>query len=582
MHLSAAAVLSLGSSLLIMQPVLASALLPRQDTPPAYYLQTRTLDSSSDKNGLFAIASQTSFGVNDVILNSNITNANQGYFNDTHQYFNLDPAHTWGLDLGLDTDHDAWEPVTIRFGQGTAGFRIGDNTLQWGDRDAGYGGWMACDWIHGVPQLFWRYAYFAYPIPGSCADVTMELTNSSKFHQRAKHELLISPPTTEVAATGREKQSARAMWSTIEETPLYLEKIQLLVEPEKVLRSAGYVVQPLEPGVIESKKRCVYCGARVAKPKKVKAKPTQNVGKPDIIRKENKASPCPPNPADRNIDKGLADGALEALAQAVADVQVEEAKNPPKLACRFHPGRVYGKHFSCCQQHVAAEGCAAHQYHTAQSYSKGELEREWMFHPTPEPERLDEKQYLTPRPRRQKQRLGDFLRTAAKRKAVALDCEMGTAKSGETELIRLTVVDFFTGEKLIDSLVRPDVPMAHYNTRYSGVTAAAMRNAENSASCIWGRDAAREQVWRFVGPETVVVMHGGSSDLSALRWIHSVVVDSHLLERFNEPVEGGKSLKNLSLCRLGRRIQNGRGHCSFEDALACRDLVHWLVCQIPD
>ncbi len=52
------------------------------------------------------------------------------------------------------------------------------------------------------------------------------------------------------------------MWSTIEETPLYLEKLRLLVEPEKVLRSVGYVVQPLEPGVIESKKRCVHCSGK--------------------------------------------------------------------------------------------------------------------------------------------------------------------------------------------------------------------------------------------------------------------------------------------------------------------------------
>ncbi len=205
-----------------------------------------------------------------------------------------------------------------------------------------------------------------------------------------------------------------------------------------------------------------------------------------------------------------------------------------------------------------------------------------MFYPTPKPEPMDGKQQLVPRSRRQKQNLTDFLRTTAKWKAVALDCEMGTAKSGETELIRLTLIDFFTGEKLIDSLVKPDAAMAHYNTRYSGVTAADMRSAENTRSCIWGRDAAREQIWRYVGPETIVIMHGGSNDLSALRWLHSFVVDSYLLERFNEGVQGGKSLKNLSLCRLGQTIQNGRGHCSFEDALACRELVHWLVCQVPD
>jgi RNA exonuclease 1 len=171
---------------------------------------------------------------------------------------------------------------------------------------------------------------------------------------------------------------------------------------------------------------------------------------------------------------------------------------------------------------------------------------------------------------------------ATKRKAVALDCEMGTARSGEIELIRLTLIDYFTGEKLIDSLVSPSVPMNHYNTRYSGVTAADMRSAERSGSCIRGRDAARSKVWKYVGPETVLIMHGGDGDLSVLRWIHSAVIDSCLLDRYAAPVEGGRSLKNLSLRRLGREIQKGRGHCSFEDALACRELVHWHCCQIPD
>jgi hypothetical protein len=50
------------------------------------------------------------------------------------------------------------------------------------------------------------------------------------------------------------------MWSTIEETPIYLEKLQLLVDPAKVLKSTGYVLQPLEPEQVELKKRCLYCG----------------------------------------------------------------------------------------------------------------------------------------------------------------------------------------------------------------------------------------------------------------------------------------------------------------------------------
>ena len=88
----------------------------------------------------------------------------------------------------------------------------------------------------------------------------------------------------------------------------------------------------------------------------MKAKPTQNIRRPDINKKEKKAPIRPPNAADRkiarssvsldckaNIDTSSADGALEAVTKAVADVQVEEAKKPPKPACRFHPGRVVRK-----------------------------------------------------------------------------------------------------------------------------------------------------------------------------------------------------------------------------------------------
>lgn len=112
MHFSAV-VLSLGSSLFVTQTVLASTLLPRQDTPVAYYLQTRALDSSSDKNGLFAIALQTSFGINDVILTSNMDDASQGFLNDSYQYFNLDTAYEWGLDLGVGADHDGGLSCTL-------------------------------------------------------------------------------------------------------------------------------------------------------------------------------------------------------------------------------------------------------------------------------------------------------------------------------------------------------------------------------------------------------------------------------------------------------------------------------------
>ncbi|KAK2035987.1 hypothetical protein LZ31DRAFT_561459 [Colletotrichum somersetense] len=107
---------------------------------------------------------------------------------------------------------------------------------------------------------------------------------------------------------------------------------------------------------------------------------------------------------------------------------------------------------------------------------------------------------------------------------------MGTAYDGESELIRVTLVDYFTSEILLDSLVYPQVPMQHYNTKWSGVSRQQMNDAREKGKCITGGPAAvREAVWRWVGPNTVVVGHAVHNDLAALRWIHPLVVDSFVL-----------------------------------------------------
>jgi DNA polymerase III epsilon subunit-like protein len=213
---------------------------------------------------------------------------------------------------------------------------------------------------------------------------------------------------------------------------------------------------------------------------------------------------------------------------------------------------------------------------------------------------------------------------------------MGVSWSGDSELIRLTLVDYFSGEVLIDRLVYPSVAMSHYSTKYSGVSRQAMEEARHYGTCIMGRDAARLAVWTHVGPSTVVVGHSSCHDLAALRWIHPLVVDSYVIEepaiRGAEALEkerlkaeqmekedmelemrrkgelplfdpeekkkadeekkkkeaakpkapkgsGKLSLKTLARTRLGREIQSAdrNGHDSLEDALAARDLVHWHI-----
>ncbi|KIW56033.1 hypothetical protein PV05_04732 [Exophiala xenobiotica] len=163
---------------------------------------------------------------------------------------------------------------------------------------------------------------------------------------------------------------------------------------------------------------------------------------------------------------------------------------------------------------------------------------------------------------------------------------MGVSITGETELIRLSAVDFFTGSVLLDNLVQPSVPMLHYNTRYSGVSWTDMQVAVQNGTCIHGRDMAREMLWKHIRPWTIVVVHGGRNDFEALRWIHTRVIDSFILESYTGiETEGGRSLQNLCKLKLGIAVQQKdvrKGHDSLEDAMACRELVIDWMKKIPD
>jgi DNA polymerase III epsilon subunit-like protein len=107
---------------------------------------------------------------------------------------------------------------------------------------------------------------------------------------------------------------------------------------------------------------------------------------------------------------------------------------------------------------------------------------------------------------------------------------MGVAVNGDSELIRVTLIDYFSGRSLIDSLVFPNQAMQHLSTKFSGVSFQQLNKAKRDGKAIKGVEAARQQVWRFVGPETTVVAHGGISDFTALRWIHGRILDTVLLE----------------------------------------------------
>jgi RNA exonuclease 1 len=122
---------------------------------------------------------------------------------------------------------------------------------------------------------------------------------------------------------------------------------------------------------------------------------------------------------------------------------------------------------------------------------------------------------------------------------------MGTAANGDTELIRLTAIDFFSKETLIDNLVKPKVHMWHLNTRYSGVSWKGIAEAERRRTCFFSKYAARQALLKYVGPETVIVAHSGYNDFTALRWIHPKVVDTFIM--WSEHKKHEEEVKKLEL-----------------------------------
>ena len=262
------------------------------------------------------------------------------------------------------------------------------------------------------------------------------------------------------------------------------------------------------------------------------------------------------------------------------------------LRCKFHPGRYDRGMWTCCNRPANPynKPCYAMPEHEPRTYAPGELEARWQYTPTPS---------MNPRNAKNGKASPPDSNVAP---AVAIDCEMGTAFDGESELIRVSVIDYFSGAVLLDRLVYPSVRMQHYNTRYSGVKKGDMERARRNKECLFGIAQAQREVWKFVGPNTIVVGHSAQNDLAALRWIHTKVVDSYLIEHelrkkdaataeaekkgtdaaavdaTEKKKKGGFSLKHLALEKLGRCIQQGKpGHDSIEDAAAARDLVDHRV-----
>lgn len=173
--------------------------------------------------------------------------------------------------------------------------------------------------------------------------------------------------------------------------------------------------------------------------------------------------------------------------------------------------------------------------------------------------------------------------------AVVLKTETGPALRGGTELIRLVMIDFYSGKILIDKIVLPDKELLHTNHIYTGISTEMFLKACREGDFLFGREGAREMIWQRVGPQTRVILHDGRNEMINLRWIHGMVVDTHELEsrragenqlHFQGNAQA-RQLSHLAQRHLDRRLSSGRANDTVENAIACRDLLVHYIQHLP-
>ena len=154
--------------------------------------------------------------------------------------------------------------------------------------------------------------------------------------------------------------------------------------------------------------------------------------------------------------------------------------------------------------------------------------------------------------------------------AIGIDCEMGYTTKG-FELLRITAVDFFSGESVLDILVRPKGKVLDLNTKWSGV-------AEIKEEAVSFEDLIM-LLGEIADANTVMVGHGLENDMNAMRLIHNKLVDTAVLYPKHKTLPTFRfSLKQLTFQYLGRNIQAGE-HDSGEDSLAAIDVTKYFIEQ---
>jgi RNA exonuclease 1 len=239
-------------------------------------------------------------------------------------------------------------------------------------------------------------------------------------------------------------------------------------------------------------------------------------------------------------------------------------------ACVYHWGKLRSRRykrpamFSCCGAKAEAKGCVKAEYHvwTGLSSEPG------MHGP------LDDFVRTRSRSKRSQKIVGAPPPqgvAASPNNILSLDGEMAFTPHG-LELIKLTVVGL-DGRLVYDTLVQPDNFIVDYNTRFSGLCERDLEKGPTKSL-----REVQNDLMGFVNSNSILIGHGLDNDLRALKLIHSTIIDTSIVFPHYFGLPYRRSLKSLVKSYLKRDIQKADwGHDSFEDALACAELMLWKV-----
>ncbi|KAI0533555.1 ribonuclease H-like domain-containing protein [Xylaria digitata] len=163
--------------------------------------------------------------------------------------------------------------------------------------------------------------------------------------------------------------------------------------------------------------------------------------------------------------------------------------------------------------------------------------------------------------------------------ALAIDCEMVVMRGREQGLLNIAVVDFFTGDIVLRSLVRPTGPVTDWRRDITGFNKQRLTEAIKKGKVLSGWREVREKIFDVTTCETIFIGHALANDLRVLRIATDRVIDS--MAMMSRAVFGDAKtfprnwgLKTACQELLDVAVQKTRGpHNPLEDALATRELV---------